>query len=61
MNGPRALVDMVRGRPLEVLEPRPQVLMMRYWQEVFAERNIEADSNRRPTEPLLCEALQGQS
>jgi carbamoyl-phosphate synthase large subunit len=36
MNGPLALVDLHRGRPLRSLAARPGVLMMRYWQEVFA-------------------------
>jgi carbamoyl-phosphate synthase large subunit len=37
MNGPLALVATARGRPLPELAARPGVLMMRYWQEVFAE------------------------
>jgi carbamoyl-phosphate synthase large subunit len=36
MNGPAALVAMVRGEKLPTLIPRPDLLMMRYWQEVFA-------------------------
>jgi carbamoyl-phosphate synthase large subunit len=35
MNGPAALVAMVRGEELPPLTPRPDLLMMRYWQEVF--------------------------
>jgi len=35
MNGPAALVAMVRGEELPPLTPRPGLLMMRYWQEVF--------------------------
>jgi carbamoyl-phosphate synthase large subunit len=35
MNGPAALVAMVRGEELPPLVPRPGLLMMRYWQEVF--------------------------
>jgi carbamoyl-phosphate synthase large subunit len=35
MNGPLALVDLARGRPVRDLTPQPDVLMMRYWQEVF--------------------------
>jgi carbamoyl-phosphate synthase large subunit len=35
MNGPAALVAMVRGEELPSLTPRPDLLMMRYWQEVF--------------------------
>jgi carbamoyl-phosphate synthase large subunit len=35
MNGPLALVDLARGRPLRDLTARPDVLMLRYWQEVF--------------------------
>jgi carbamoyl-phosphate synthase large subunit len=37
MNGPLALVNMARGRPAGELCPRPQVLMLRYWQEVFVQ------------------------
>jgi carbamoyl-phosphate synthase large subunit len=37
LNGPRALVDLARGRPAGDLTPRPGVLMLRYWQEVFTE------------------------
>jgi len=37
MNGPQALVELARGRPLPDLTARPGVLMMRYWQEVYAE------------------------
>jgi carbamoyl-phosphate synthase large subunit len=36
MNGPAALVALVRGAPLPPLAPRADVLMLRYWQEVFA-------------------------
>jgi carbamoyl-phosphate synthase large subunit len=36
MNGPAALVAMVRGKELPTLSPRRDLLMMRYWQEVFA-------------------------
>jgi carbamoyl-phosphate synthase large subunit len=36
MNGPAALVAMARGEALPPLAPRPGVLMLRYWQEVFA-------------------------
>jgi carbamoyl-phosphate synthase large subunit len=35
MNGPAALVAMVRGEELPPLTPRPGILMVRYWQEVF--------------------------
>jgi carbamoyl-phosphate synthase large subunit len=35
MNGPAALVAMVRGQDLPPLTHRPDLLMMRYWQEVF--------------------------
>jgi carbamoyl-phosphate synthase large subunit len=35
MNGPAALVAMVRGEELPPLTPRPDLLMMRYWEEVF--------------------------
>lgn len=35
MNGPAALVAMIRGEKLPPLTPRPNLLMMRYWQEVF--------------------------
>ena len=37
LNGPLALVAMVRGQPLPPLEPRAGVYMLRYWQEVFVE------------------------
>jgi carbamoyl-phosphate synthase large subunit len=37
MNGPLALVALARARPLPDLAARPGELMMRYWQEVFAE------------------------
>jgi carbamoyl-phosphate synthase large subunit len=37
LNGPRALANLARGRQPGDLTPRPGVLMMRYWQEVFAE------------------------
>ena len=35
MNGPAALVAMVRGEKFPPLIPRPGVMMMRYWQEVY--------------------------
>jgi carbamoyl-phosphate synthase large subunit len=35
MNGPLALVDLARGRQPRDLTARPDVLMLRYWQEVF--------------------------
>jgi carbamoyl-phosphate synthase large subunit len=35
LNGPRALVNLARGRPVGELSPRSGVLMLRYWQEVF--------------------------
>jgi carbamoyl-phosphate synthase large subunit len=35
MNGPAALVAMVRGERLPSLITRPGLMMMRYWQEVF--------------------------
>ncbi len=35
MNGPLALAALARGLPPGDLTPRPDVLMMRYWQEVF--------------------------
>jgi carbamoyl-phosphate synthase large subunit len=35
MNGPQALAALARGLPLADLSPRPGVLMLRYWQEVF--------------------------
>jgi carbamoyl-phosphate synthase large subunit len=38
LNGPAALVAMVRGEPMPALKPRPNVKMLRYWQEVFVER-----------------------
>jgi carbamoyl-phosphate synthase large subunit len=38
LNGPRALVDLARGRSVGDLTPRPGVLMLRYWQEVFTEQ-----------------------
>lgn len=37
LNGPLALVAMLRRQPLRPLEPRPDVAMCRYWQEVFLE------------------------
>jgi carbamoyl-phosphate synthase large subunit len=37
LNGPLALATLSRGRPAPGLGARPGVLMMRYWQEVFAE------------------------
>jgi carbamoyl-phosphate synthase large subunit len=40
LNGPLALADLVRGRPLGDLTPRPGVLMLRYWQEVFVEATV---------------------
>jgi carbamoyl-phosphate synthase large subunit len=35
MNGPLALVDLARGRPVRDLTAKPDMLMLRYWQEVF--------------------------
>jgi carbamoyl-phosphate synthase large subunit len=35
LNGPAALVALVRGQPLPALEARAGVSMMRYWEEVF--------------------------
>ena len=35
MNGPLALVTMVRGGALPELTPRSGLMMLRYWQEVF--------------------------
>ncbi|HZW29652.1 MAG TPA: ATP-grasp domain-containing protein [Isosphaeraceae bacterium] len=35
MNGPMALVALARGQALPDLTPRPGVMMLRYWQEVF--------------------------
>jgi carbamoyl-phosphate synthase large subunit len=35
MNGPLALVDLARGQPPRDLTARPEMLMLRYWQEVF--------------------------
>ena len=35
MNGPLALVAMARGEALPDLTPRPGLMMLRYWQEVF--------------------------
>jgi carbamoyl-phosphate synthase large subunit len=35
MNGPLALATLARGRPVGDLTPRPDVRMLRYWQEVF--------------------------
>ena len=35
LNGPAALVALVRGQPLPPLETRAGVAMMRYWEEVF--------------------------
>jgi carbamoyl-phosphate synthase large subunit len=35
MNGPRALTALTRGLPPGDLSPRPNVLMLRYWEEVF--------------------------
>lgn len=35
MNGPASLVAMVRREKLPPLIPRPGVMMMRYWQEVY--------------------------
>jgi carbamoyl-phosphate synthase large subunit len=40
LNGPRALVDLARGRSVGDLTPRPGVLMLRYWQEVFTEQAV---------------------
>jgi carbamoyl-phosphate synthase large subunit len=39
LNGPYALVAMVRSQPLPPLEARAGVGMLRYWQEVFVEGN----------------------
>jgi carbamoyl-phosphate synthase large subunit len=36
MNGPLALANLARGLPVGDLAARPGVLMLRYWQEVFA-------------------------
>jgi carbamoyl-phosphate synthase large subunit len=47
LNGPRALVELARGRTVGALTPRPGVLMLRYWQEVFTETSLE----RAPLEP----------
>ena len=38
LNGPAALVAMAQGKPIPELKPRPNVWMLRYWQEVFVER-----------------------
>jgi carbamoyl-phosphate synthase large subunit len=38
LNAPAALVAMARGKPIPELKPRPNVWMLRYWQEVFVER-----------------------
>jgi carbamoyl-phosphate synthase large subunit len=35
MNGPAALVAMIRGEKLPPLIPRANLLMLRYWEEVF--------------------------
>jgi carbamoyl-phosphate synthase large subunit len=35
LNGPLALVAMVQGHALPDLTPRPGLMMLRYWQEVF--------------------------
>jgi carbamoyl-phosphate synthase large subunit len=35
MNGPAVLADLARGRQVRDLTPRPGILMLRYWQEVF--------------------------
>jgi carbamoyl-phosphate synthase large subunit len=35
MNGPLALVDLLRGGRIRELVAKPDVLMLRYWQEVF--------------------------
>jgi carbamoyl-phosphate synthase large subunit len=37
LNGPAAIVAMARGQTLPMIRPRPDVSMMRYWQEVFVE------------------------
>jgi carbamoyl-phosphate synthase large subunit len=37
LNGPAALVAMVRGQTLPMLDARPGVYMLRYWQEVYVE------------------------
>jgi carbamoyl-phosphate synthase large subunit len=39
LNGPLALVAMARKQPLPPLDPRPDVSMLRFWQEVFVENN----------------------
>lgn len=38
LNGPVALVAMAQGKPMPELRPRPNVWMLRYWQEVYVER-----------------------
>lgn len=38
LNGPAALIAMAQGKPIPELKPRPNVWMLRYWQEVFVER-----------------------
>jgi carbamoyl-phosphate synthase large subunit len=38
LNAPAALVAMAQGKPIPELKPRPNVWMLRYWQEVFVER-----------------------
>jgi carbamoyl-phosphate synthase large subunit len=38
LNGPAALVALVRGEPLPSLKTRPDVSMLRYWEEVFVEQ-----------------------
>jgi carbamoyl-phosphate synthase large subunit len=43
MNGPLALANLARGLPVPELTPRPGVLMLRYWQEVFAESAAVAE------------------
>lgn len=39
LKGPEALVAMAKGQPIPKITPRPKVQMLRYWQEVFVERN----------------------
>jgi len=39
LNSVEALVNMARKNPIPELKPRPKVWMLRYWQEVFIERD----------------------
>lgn len=39
LNGPEALINMARNKPVPKLKPRPNILMLRYSEEVFIERN----------------------